>query len=94
MNLIQVLLQLLVLFGGRNSTAKEISGVLSVIVNVANVLMDELHVREKRAANGDDTPSPFTPGNWDIISKAAGELKSESAPKKSKRRTKPKSVLN
>jgi len=74
MNLIQVLLKLMVVFGGRNSTSAEISSILAVIVNLANVLMDELHVREKRAGKGQDVPSPFTPGNWDVISNVGSEL--------------------
>lgn len=67
MNLIQVLLQLLVLFGGKSVTKHEISAVLSVVVQVANVLMDELHVREKREQTGDTTASPFHLGNWDVL---------------------------
>jgi hypothetical protein len=95
MNLIQVLLQLLVLFGGRNSTRQEISNVLSVIVNVAHVLMEEIHLRDKRAEGGDDTSSPFSPGNWDIISKIEADLKPKpKAAVKRSSKLKPKSVLN
>lgn len=67
MNLIQVLLQLLVVFGGKSVTKNEISAILSIVVQVANVLMDELHVREKREASGDNTASPFHLGNWDAL---------------------------
>lgn len=83
-NLISVLLSLLVVFGGRNSTKNEISTVLSVIVNVANVLMEELHIREKRSANGDDTPSPFSPANWDVLSSLVEGSSPAALPKKRK----------
>jgi len=69
MNLIQVLLQLMVAFGGRNSTAREISAVLSVVANVAHILMSELQARQEREAkSGSAAPAPFTPGHWDELS--------------------------
>lgn len=47
MNLIQILVQVLLTFGAKSAKQGEISAVLSVLVAVAEALMDELHSREK-----------------------------------------------
>lgn len=74
MNLIQVMMKLMLAFGGRNSTTREISAVLAVVTSLVSILMDELSVREKRATYGDTTPAPFHMGHWDDLTALAGRV--------------------
>lgn len=91
MDIIHGLLKILVVFAGTNASRSDISVILAVLTRVANILMDEIDVRDRRTEAGRAVDKvPFHPGHLDQLSSVVEEveLKRAPSPRTSKTRVK------